>query len=130
MSKIKVFQGYFWVVGIYDVILGGAFLLFYKSIYGALGITLANHPGYVYLPSLFLISGGIGEFLIAKNPLRNVDLVVVRLLMKLSFVLVVFYYQFKTGIPLVFTIIAGLSVIGILKNLAFLSWAKSEQGHS
>lgn len=125
MDKEKLFGSYFWVVGVYDVLLGGAFLLFYKAIYGFFNIPLANHPGYVYLPAIFIIAGGIGEFLIARNPLRNVDLVIVRLLMKLSFAAIVFYYYFKQGVPIIFVVIACLSTISVVKGLSFLSWAKS-----
>ncbi len=125
MEKEKLFRSYFWVVGVYDVLLGGAFLLFYKAIYGFFNITPANHPGYVYLPAIFIVAGGIGEFLIARNPLRNVDLVIVRLLMKLSFVAIVFYYYFKQGVPIIFVLIACLSIISVVKGLSFLFWAKS-----
>lgn len=124
MEKKQVFKIYFVVVGIYDVLLGGAFALFYKSIFGALSIALPNHPGYIYVPALFLISGGIGEFLIARNMLKNVDLVIMRLLMKLSFAIAVFYAYFTGGIPNIFLIIASLSIIGVVKNLMFIRWAK------
>ena len=125
MDKEKLYKGYFWVVGVYDILLGGAFLFFYKAIYGFFNITLANHPGYVYLPAIFIVAGGVGEFLIARNPLRNADLVVVRLLMKLSFAVIVFYYFFKQGVPVIFVIIACLSTISVVKSLFFLSWARS-----
>ncbi len=125
MKKEKLFKTYFWVVGIYDIALGGAFLLFYGSIYAALNITLPNHPGYIYVPTLFLISGGIGEFLIAKNPLRNIDLVKVRILMKLSFAGAVFYCYFKYGVPTIFLLISILSIIGVIKNILFIRWVRS-----
>lgn len=127
MEKEKLFKTCFWIVGVYDVLLGGAFALFFRDIYHALNIALPNHPGYVYVPALFLASGGIGEFLIARNPLRNVDLVVVRMLMKASFAGSVFYCFVRYGVPTIFLIISILSVIGIVKNLLFLNWAKSIQ---
>ncbi len=69
---------------------------------------------------------GIGEFLIARNPLKNTDLVIVRLLMKLSFAVAVVYCHFTSGIPTVFMIISCLSILGIIKNLLFLKWAYSK----
>ncbi|MFA5260636.1 MAG: hypothetical protein WC450_05345 [Candidatus Omnitrophota bacterium] len=125
MDKEKFFKCYFWAIGVYDVLLGGAFVLFFEEIYKALHITLPNHPGYIYVPAMFLVSGGIGEFLIARNPLRNVDLVVVRLLMKASFAGAVLYCYVRYGVPAIFLIISLLSVMGIVKNLLFLNWAKS-----
>ena len=87
MDKEKFFKTYFWLIGVYDVVLGLAFALFFRQIYNVLGITLPNHPGFIYVPAWFLASGGIGEFLIARNLYRNMDLVIVRLLMKLTFVI-------------------------------------------
>ena len=126
MSKEKRFVIAFRLMGVYDILLGGAFVLAFRSIYTALGITLPNHPGYIFIPALFLVCGGIGEFLIARNPLKNTDLVIVRLLMKLSFAVAVVYCHFTSGIPTVFMIISCLSILGIIKNLLFLKWAYSK----
>ena len=128
MSKDINFPLGFRIIGVYDILLGLGFIFFYKSIYTALSITLPNHPGYIFVPALFIVCGGVGEFLIAKNPLRNVDLVIVRLLMKLSFAMAVLYCYFTMGIPTVFLVISILSVIGIVKNLAFLKWANAQKG--
>ncbi|MFH2137380.1 MAG: hypothetical protein ABII88_02585 [Candidatus Omnitrophota bacterium] len=128
MNKNINFPLAFRIVGVYDILLGLGFIFFYKSIYAACGITLPNHPGYVFVPALFIVCGGVGEFLIAKNPLRNIDLVVVRLLMKLSFATAVLYCYFTMGIPMVFLVISILSIIGVVKNLAFLNWAKTQKG--
>lgn len=125
MDKENTFKLYFRIVGFYDVLLGGVFLLFFRSIYATLNITLPNHPGYIYVPALFLVSGGIGEFLIANNLLRNIDLVKVRILMKLSFASAVIYCHFRYGVPTLFLLISILSVVGIVKNIMFIRWANS-----
>lgn len=125
--KLKTFfQLLFWLIGVYDVLLGGTFLFFYKNIYAYFQITLPNHPGYIYVPSLFLASAGVGEFLIARNLLRNIDLAAVRLLMKLSFASVVFYCYFKYGVPAIFLLISITSIIGVVINAIFLRWASAE----
>lgn len=130
MDKNSYFPLCFKTVGTYDVLLGLSFIFFYKNIYQALSITLPNHPGYIYVPALFVICGGVGEFLIAKNPLRNVDLVLVRLLMKLAFVCAIFYCYFTVGVPVIFLVISVISIIGIVKNVAFLNWAKVQTVNS
>ena len=130
MTKKSSFPLFFRIVGVYDILLGLSFLLFYKNIYQALTITLPNHPGYIYVPALFLICGGVGEFLIAKNPLRNVDLVKVRLLMKLTFAAAVFYCYFTVDVPTIFLLVSILSIIGVIKNWTFLKWAKREDNES
>ncbi|MBN1794533.1 MAG: hypothetical protein JW844_06160 [Candidatus Omnitrophica bacterium] len=124
MKGERFFKSYFVMIGIYDVLLGAAFAFFYRPIYGMLDMTLPNHPGYLYVPSLFLMSAGIAEFLIARNLLRNVDLVIVRMLMKLSFAGAVIYCRFVYGVPTIFLVIAVVSIIGVVKNIYFLSWAK------
>ena len=126
MTKERRFSIWFAIMGVYDVLLGGSFLLFFRNVYAVLDITPPNHPGYIFVPALFLVCGGIGEFLIARNPLRNTDLVVVRLLMKLSFAGAVFYCHFRYGIPAVFMVVSVLSILGVIKNLIFLRWAYSE----
>ena len=126
MEKPRNFTIAFTVVGVYDILLGLSFIIFYRAIYRALGIALPNHPGYIFVPALFVMCGGFGEFLIARNPLRNVDLVLIRLLMKLTFAGAVIYCYFSVGIPMVFLAIAGLSIIGVVKNVLFLKWAKAQ----
>jgi hypothetical protein len=126
MTVEKRFSIGFGLMGVYDVLLGAAFLLFYRNIYAALDITLPNHPGYIFVPAFFVICGGIGEFLIARNPLKNTDLVIVRLLMKLTFAGAVFYCHFRYGVPMIFILISVLSIFGTAKSLLFLKWAGSK----
>lgn len=131
MEKVKMCKPCFFTMGVYDVLLGLAFALFFRGIYRALGIELPNHPGYIFVPALFLVSGGVGEFLIARDPLKNTDLVIVRTLMKMSYATAVFYCHFRYGVPLIFTGIAVVSLVGVVGNLMFLKWAKSkDQGWS
>ena len=127
MNKEKLFKVTFFGLGIYDIFLGATFVLFYKSIYQFFQITPANHPGYVYLPALFIVAGGIGEMLIARNLVRNTDLAMMRLLMKLAYLGVVLYYFSKQAIPWVFVAIAAMSIVGILNNIFFLAWANSQK---
>jgi len=125
--KAKVFYKLFFLaIGVYDLLLGGSFALFYKNIFAYLNIELPNHPAYIYVPALFIMAGGVGEFLIARNLLRNVDLAIVRLLMKLSFALAVFYSYFKFGVPTIFVIISTASIIGVIINILFIRWANAQ----
>jgi hypothetical protein len=122
MNQKTFYKCFFVVIGVYDVFLGAAFALFYRNIYAYLNITLPNHPGYIFVPALFLVSAGIGEFLIAKNLLRNVDLSIVRMLMKLSFAGVVIYCHFRYGVPTIFLLISVASIVGVIINLCFINW--------
>ena len=130
MTNKSNFPLLFRIVGVYDILLGLSFLLFYKNIYQALTITLPNHPGYIFVPALFLVCGGVGEFLIADNPLRNIDLVKIRLLMKLAFAAAVLYCYFTVDVPIIFLLISILSIIGVVKNWTFLKWAAKQKAES
>ncbi|TAN62019.1 hypothetical protein EPN16_02350 [bacterium] len=126
MKAKDFFKLFFMFVGVYDVLLGGSFALFYKDIYARFNIALPNHPGYILVPALFIIAGGVGEFLIANNLLRNIDLAIVRLLMKLSFTSAVFYSYFRFGVPTIFVLISIASIIGVIVNVLFICWANTE----
>lgn len=126
MTAKGFFKLFFITVGVYDVLLGGSFALFYKEIYTYLNIALPNHPGYIFVPALFIVAGGAGEFLIARNLLRNIDLAMLRLLMKLSFVIAVFYSYFRFGISPIFILISIASIIGVIVNVLFIRWVDAE----
>lgn len=125
MNAKRLTRAFFHSMGVYDVVLGLIFALFFREIYQALQIELPNHSGYIFVPAWFLISGGIGEFFVARRPLRNVDLVIVRTLMKVSFVGAVAYCYVRYGIPMIYVLISMISSVGIAGNLVFLKWAKS-----
>jgi hypothetical protein len=126
MKARNFFKLFFIIVGVYDVLLGASFAIWYKNIYAYLKISLPNHPGYIFVPALFIVAGGIGEFLIAKNLLRNVDLAIMRMVMKLSFALAVFYSYFKFGVPAIFMLISVASIIGVVVNTIFIRWANAQ----
>lgn len=126
MKSSKLYKMLFVGMGIYDFLLGLIFLFFYQSIFKKFNIPLPNHPGYILVPALFLISGAIGEFLIAKNLLRNIDLALVRLLMKISFTGALLYCYFMYDISKMFLIIGLFSITGIVINTFYMHWAKSQ----
>jgi hypothetical protein len=65
--------------------------------------------------------------MIAKNPLRNTDLAIVRLIMKLSFAGAIAYCALEYGVPIVFMIVAAISVLSVMKSFLFLGWAYAEK---
>ena len=122
----KFFRMYFLGMGLYDIVLGCGFVLFFEKIYTYFYITLPNHPGYIYVPGLFLVCAGIGEALIAKDLIKNVDLALVRLLMKLSFIGAVVYCNFSAGIPFIYIYISMASILGVVINTIFIGWARRQ----
>ena len=105
----------------------GIFALFYPVIYANLGIVLPNHPAYIQLPAVFLMSAAGGDFLIAQNLIKNTDLVVVRILMKFSFAAVILGSYYTIGIPTVYLPIALASLFSIVICFVFLKWAQTQK---
>jgi hypothetical protein len=85
--------------GLYDVVLGAAFGLAFKPIYGRFLIPLPNHDAYVQLPAALIAIFGLGFLWVARAPERNRDLVVLGALMKLAFSGIVLSYAFRGAIP-------------------------------
>jgi hypothetical protein len=83
----------------YDLCLGAVYGLFYTSLYARFGIALPNHPAYVQLPAALIAIFGIGFWFVAREPVRNRDLIVLGVLLKLAFAGVVFYHRFFGAIP-------------------------------
>jgi len=66
--SIKWIKLLFAASGIYDALLGAAFLLFGLALFRIAGVTPPNHIGYIQFPALLLILFGIMFLQIAKDP--------------------------------------------------------------
>lgn len=98
--KLKMlFSGIFFISGLYDGILGLAFLVYPKFGFDLFGVPYPNHWGYIQFPAAVLVIFGIMFFAIALRPLSNVNLVPYGVLLKLAYSLVVFSYWFTRGLP-------------------------------
>jgi hypothetical protein len=82
----------FWLVGVYDFGLGIAFLLFYEPLFEALDIAKPETGAYVHLAAALIAIQGVGYFLVARRPRRNVDLVLIGVLYKLAYSGLALYY--------------------------------------
>lgn len=97
--KTNWIKALFVVVGLYDGLLGVAFVFWWKAIFGYFGVQPPNHPGYVQFPALLLMAFA-GMFLqIARNPLRNRGLILYGMGLKLAYSGTVFWYELTEGIP-------------------------------
>lgn len=97
--KITVIRILFIVAGLYDCLLGIAFFLFGRELFDAFRVTQPNHIGYVQFPAMLLVIFGAMFFQIAKNPPANRGLILYGIALKCAYSGIVFYYDFKTGIP-------------------------------
>jgi hypothetical protein len=114
----------FTVAAVYDFVLGAVFGLFYRPIYQYAGSVLPNHPGYVQLPALLIMTFGVGFWMVAANPERNAAIIPLGILMKASFCLVVFgHLLFGRSIPFYIP----FAVIDLIFAVLFLAAYRSVQ---
>ena len=99
MKKYNGISLFYYFSAAYDGILGLSFLLLPLSIYNWYGITPPNHLGYVHFPAALLIVFAIMFINIARQPLRNRNLIPYGILLKISYCTVVFGHWIITGIP-------------------------------
>jgi len=89
----------FGVAGLYDGLLGIAFLFAGQSIFVRFGVPPPNHWGYIQFPSLLLIAFALLFFQVAAAPEANRNLIPYGLMLKLSYSGVVVYYWLGEGVP-------------------------------
>ncbi len=95
----KLIKPFYIISGLYDGVLGVAFVFAPASIFAMYEVTPPNHMAYVQFPALLLILFGIMFFRIAMDPVKNRDLILYGCGLKVSYCSMVFYYMLATGIP-------------------------------
>jgi hypothetical protein len=95
----NLIKPFFIVSGLYDAVLGLAFLIAPGAIFAMYAVEPPNHMAYVQFPALLLILFGIMFFRIAMNPVKNRDLILYGCGLKVSYCSMVFYYMATTGVP-------------------------------
>ena len=108
--SLRTVKAVFLVACLYDVILGVAFCLFFKSIYNMFEIPLPNHDGYVQLSALHILVFGIGFFFVYRDPVRNSPLILLGILMKLAFIAVALGHWILDTIPVIYIPFAVVDV--------------------
>ena len=89
----------FTVAGIYDGVLGLAFLLAPAWVFALHGVEPPTHVAYVQFPALLLMVFALMFFRIAGNPAGRRELIIYGCGLKVSYCSTVFYYQITRGIP-------------------------------
>lgn len=89
----------FILAGFYDGILAVAFLFFAGSIFQWFGVEAPNHPSYVKFPALLLLIFAAMFFRVASDPVKNRDLILYGVGLKVAYSGTAFWYQITQGIP-------------------------------
>jgi hypothetical protein len=92
----------FTVAGLYDFLIGLAFLFFGPRIFDITGVPQPNHWGYIQFGSLMLIIFGTMFFAVARDPAANHNLIFYGMLLKLGYTGLVAYYWVTTDCPMLF----------------------------
>ena len=122
MSKLWT-RVLFTIAGIYDAMLGAAFLFFGATIYHATGVTPPNHFGYIQFPALLLIIFGMMFLRVAADPIKNRDLMLYGVALKVSYSGVAFWHQLHGGIPTLFIPWAWADVVFLV--LFVVAWKQA-----
>ncbi len=89
----------FSVAALYDGLLGLIFLLAGPAVFSFYGVTEPNHWGYIDFPAALLVVFAIMFISIAKDPLKNSNLIPYGILLKASYCGMVWKYSLTSGIP-------------------------------
>lgn len=95
-SWIKPF---FVIAGLYDTVLALAFLFFAPAIFQSFGVTPPNHFAYVQFPALLVLIFGAMFFAIARDPVKNRDLIWYGIALKIAYCGTVFFHYLTGGVP-------------------------------
>src|SRR2546427_10944722 len=99
LSTVRVV---FVIAGLYDFLIGAAFLFFGPQLFEATGVPQPNHWGYVQFGALLLVIFGTMFFAVAYDPVANRNLIPFGMLLKLCYTGLVAYYWFTTDCPTLF----------------------------
>ncbi|MBN2170879.1 MAG: hypothetical protein JW819_06130 [Candidatus Krumholzibacteriota bacterium] len=89
----------FVIAAVYDGVLGLVFLVAPAAMFRWFGVTPPNHYGYVQFPALLLIVFGLLFAAVARNPVRNRNLIPYGVMLKIAYCGTVFAYWLSQGIP-------------------------------
>ena len=111
----------FAVAGIYDLLIGLAFLFAGPQIFAKAEVPPPNHWGYLQFCAILLIIFGIMFFAVAQHPVLNRNLMLYGILLKLSYVGLVCFYWATSGCPTLFKPFAVIdAVMLVLFVLAYM----------
>jgi hypothetical protein len=121
MRLTKFFLVVFFIAGLYDTILGLAFLIYPRFGFDLFGVTYPNHWGYVQFPAALLIVFGIMFFAIAFKPFANANLIPYGVLLKITYSFTIFGYWLIKGLPNMWKPFAVIDIV----FAALFIWAYS-----
>jgi ammonia channel protein AmtB len=99
MNAFRPIKALFLIVALYDGGLGAAFLMAPGSIFRMGNVTPPNHWAYVQFPAALLVIFALMFGAIARNPVKNKEMIIYGILLKLAYCGIAFWYWLSDGIP-------------------------------
>ena len=99
MNAHPAVRGLFLLAGLYDGVLGAAFLIAPEWVFRTAEVTPPNHWAYVQFQAALLLIFALMFVAIARDPIANRNLIVYGILLKVAYCGVAFWYWFTAGIP-------------------------------
>ncbi len=100
MARSSSVRPLFFIAGLYDGVLGMAFLFFAPAVFDRFNVTPPNHFGYVHFAALLLCVFALMFFAIALEPRRNRNLIPYGILLKVSYCTAVGWHWLDAGVPM------------------------------
>lgn len=126
-SRERWYRTLFWIAAVYDIVLGIAFLFFYRPIFRFLDreSVIPEHTSFLSLIAAFLFVIGVAYVFIAVGDLvRNKDLIAIGALYKLAYFSVALWYLIGGVYPhIVFFVVFGLADLAFLIAMAECWWS-------
>jgi len=128
-KREKYYKGLFLIAALYDLILGIAFLFFYKILYLFLNIPLPENPAYLSLSAMFVFVIGIGYYLIYLDIYANRDLAKLGVIYKFAYAAIAFYYLIFGAVPhFIFIVFALIDLVFAFLFIEFLYSVRDSKG--
>ncbi len=121
----NLIKKFYVIAGVYDGILGLAFLMFPVKIFSYCEVTPPNHMAYVQFPAMLLIVFSGMFFKIASDPVKYRLFIPAGCGLKISYCSMAFYYQITSTIPSMWIPWAWIDLLFLI--LFILSWKQIGQ---
>ena len=118
----------FLVAGVYDLLLGLAFLLAGESILSSIGMQLPPHIAFIQLSAIFIAVQGISYLLVWRSPWTSVGLVWVGVLYKGSYTGLAAFYLLTNQLPNVFFVPWAIADAAFLVAFLLFIRAAADRG--
>lgn len=116
--SLSLIRALFLAAGVYDFVIGVAFLVAGPKIFEMASVPPPNHWGYIQFCALLLMIFGAAFLAVARDPVSNRNLIFYGILLKMSYVGLVGYYTLTTGCPTLFQPFAVIDAIMLVLFVA------------